>query len=159
MNLMQETRALPAEIAGLNLDYLARKLLDDDALEAEKRNGEQLWTETRALRAIGEYRQFLALMKWHPEAVLVPSEDIDEVWHLHVLNTSNYFADCERVFGHYQHHFPTLGESEEVMEEHLKGRTETMGLFEAAFGAAPESYGESPYLRCSGRCRRCGRRE
>ena len=153
------TRTLPESIANLDLGYLGRKLLDDDAFEAKRRNGDRLWDEQRVERALNEYKQFLALMHWNPEAVHVPSEDIDEVWHTHVLNTARYQADCETIFGRFQHHFPTFGESEEVQEEHLKGREETLRLFEEAFGATPESYGPNAYLRCSGRCGRRCRRE
>ena len=78
---------------------------------------------------------FLALMLWHPTAVIVPSEAIDEVWHTHVLNTARYAADCETIFGRFKHHFPTFGQSEEVLEEQKKGQEETLRLFEEAFGA------------------------
>src|SRR6516225_6629435 len=131
------TRTLPESIANLDLRYLGRKLLDDDASEARRRNGDRLWDEERAERALNEYRQFLALMHWNPEAVLVPSEDIDEVWHTHVLNTARYQADCETIFGRFQHHFPTPGESEEVPEDHMNGIDETRKLFEEAFGEVP----------------------
>jgi hypothetical protein len=46
------TRTLPESIANLDLDYLGRKLLDDDAVEAERRNGERLWDEERVERAL-----------------------------------------------------------------------------------------------------------
>jgi hypothetical protein len=142
------TRTLPESIANLDLAVLGRKLLDDDEFEARRRNGERLWDEERVERALNEYRQFLALMLWNPEAVLVPSEDIDEVWHTHVLNTARYQADCERIFGRFQHHSPTFGESEEVQEEHMKGRDETLKLFAAAFGEVPPSYTFNDYLKC-----------
>lgn len=149
------TRTLPASIANLDLRYLGRKLLEDDASEAQRRNGERLWDEERVERALNEYRQFLALMYWKPEAALVPSEDIDEVWHTHVLNTARYQADCEAIFGRFQHHFPTFGESEEVQEEHMKGRDETLKLFEQAFGESPHSYTDNDYYKCRrNRCRR-----
>ena len=149
------TRTLPESIVNLDLGYLGRKLLDDDAFEAQRRNGERLWDEQRVERALNEYKQFLALMHWNPEAVLVPSEDIDEVWHTHVLNTARYQADCETIFGRFQHHFPTFGESEEVQEEEMKGRDETLKLFEEAFGEGPRSYTSDAYERCRrNRCRR-----
>ncbi len=151
-------RNLPEAIARLDLDYVGRKMLDDDAFEAARRNGERLWDEQRVARALGEYRQFLALMYWNPEAVLVPSEDIDEVWHSHVLNTARYMNDCDAIFGRFQHHFPTFGQSEEVLEEHAKGREATMEMYREAFGSVPASYDESEYFRCTGRCgRKCRR--
>jgi hypothetical protein len=153
------TRTLPESIAYLELDFLGRRLLDDDACEASRRNGERLWDEERVERALHEYRQFLALMLWNPEAVLVPSEDIDEVWHTHVLNTARYQADCEAIFGCFQHHSPTFGESEEVQDEHMQDRDETLKLFEEAFGEVPRSYTCDDYLKC-GRINpdaKCGR--
>jgi hypothetical protein len=160
MTLTHVEHSLPTEIAELNLEYIGRKMLDDDAFEAERRSGERLWDEERVARALTEYKQFLALLKKHPQAVIVPSEDIDEVWHTHVLNTARYAEDCARIFGRFQHHFPTFGESAEVLEEHMKGREETMRLFEEEFGEVPASYDVSAYTRCTGRCgRRCRRIE
>lgn len=160
MMILETTiRALPESIENLDLGYLGRKILDDDAFEAQRRNGEQLWDEERVTRALQEYKQFLALMQWYPNAVLVPSEDIDDVWHTHVLNTARYQADCESIFGCFQHHAPSSGGSEEVQEEELKDRDETLELFEQAFGEVPESYTASSERRC-GRVtaeRRCGR--
>ncbi|MGQ0635957.1 MAG: glycine-rich domain-containing protein [Planctomycetaceae bacterium] len=151
------TRTLPESIANLDLGDLGRKLLDDDAFDAERRNGERLWDEQRVACALNEYKQFLALMYWNPEAVLVPSEDIDEVWHTHVLNTARYQAECETIFGHFQHHCPTFGESHEVQEEQAKGRDKTMKLFEETFGEVPQSYTFSDYRKC-GRRPKCGNR-
>jgi hypothetical protein len=150
------TRTLPESIANLDVGYLGRKLLDDDASEAQRRNGERLWDEERVERALHEYKQFLTLMHWNPEAVLVPSEDIDEVWHTHVLNTARYQADCETIFGRFQHHLPTFGGSEEVQEEQMKDRDETLKLFEEAFGEVPQSYTfNAAYEKCRRiKCRR-----
>lgn len=160
MTLLETTtRALPESIANLDLDYLGRKLMDDDAFEAQRRNGDRLWDEDRVARALQEYRQFLALMLWYPNAVLVPSEDIDDVWHTHVLNTARYQADCEAIFGCFQHHFPTFGASEEVQDAHMQDRDETGQLFVEAFGEIPQSYDTSADNRC-GRAtvdRKCGR--
>lgn len=153
-------RTLPESIANLDLQYLGRKLLDNDASEAERRDGERLWDEARVERALYEYRQFLALMLWHPEAFIVPSEDIDEVWHAHVLHTARYEADCEAIFGRFQHHAPAGGEeSGEEQDELLQGRDETLQLFAGAFGEVPPSYGASDYRKCgrADEAPKCGR--
>lgn len=154
------TRALPESIQSLDLSDLGQKILDDDAFEAQRRNGEQLWDEVRVARALHEYKQFLALMHWHPDAVLIPSENIDDVWHTHVLNTARYQADCQSIFGCFQHHSPSSGTSDEVQDQHLNDRDETLQLFEAAFGEVPQSYAINSERRC-GRTtveRRCGRK-
>lgn len=153
------TRTLPESIENLDLGYLGRKLLEDDAFEAQRRNGDLLWDEGRVARALHDYKQFLALMHWNPEAFLVPSDEIDDVWHTHVLNTARYQADCETIFGCFQHHSPSMGASEEVVEAHTNDREETLRLFEEAFGEVPQSYTVDANRRC-GRTvaeRRCGR--
>lgn len=153
------TRTLPESITNLDLGYLGRKLLDDDVFEAERRSGERLWEEARVACAVQEYKQFLALMLWYPEANLTPSDDIDDVWHTHVLNTARYQADCQAIFGCFQHHFPTFGASEEVQEAHTKDRDETLKAFEKAFGEVPQSYDAQTDRKC-GRAtadRKCGR--
>src|SRR5262249_39319225 len=33
----------------------------------------------------------------------------DRFWHMHILDTRKYAADCDAVFGHFLHHFPYLG--------------------------------------------------
>jgi hypothetical protein len=153
------TRTLPESIENLDLGYLGRKLLDDDAFEAQRRNGELLWDEERVARALQDYKQFLALMHWNPEAFLVPSDDIDDVWHTHVLNTARYQADCETIFGCFQHHTPTFDASEEVQDAHMNDREETLRLFEEAFGEVPQSYTINANRRCRRTVveRRCGR--
>lgn len=152
-------RTLPESIANLDLSDLVWKLLDDDEAEARRRNGERLWDEARAERAVSDYRQFLALMYWHPEAFLVPSEDIDAVWHTHVLHTARYQADCETIFGRFQHHAPTFGTAAEAQAELDQDGDHTLHLFEEAFGEIPQSYNVQAYGKCgrSADYGKCGR--
>ncbi|HSW20197.1 MAG TPA: hypothetical protein VLJ86_23450, partial [Ramlibacter sp.] len=49
--------------------------------------------------------------------------DIDRFWHMHILDTRKYAADCEASFGHFVHHFPYLG---------LRGEEDAQAL-QAAF--------------------------
>lgn len=58
---------------------------------------------------IALYRCFLKICLLNPEASIVPSKAIDEVWHAHLLDTSKYRADCDRVFGRFMDHFPYAG--------------------------------------------------
>lgn len=58
---------------------------------------------------IALYRCFLKICVLHPEASIVPSKAIDEVWHAHLLDTAKYRADCDLVFGHFMDHFPYAG--------------------------------------------------
>ena len=60
-------------------------------------------------RAEAGYRQFLKLAAKYPDAPIVPSEEVDEFWHMHILDTQRYAADCERIFGYMIHHDPYSG--------------------------------------------------
>ncbi|MGN6085250.1 glycine-rich domain-containing protein [Trinickia sp.] len=63
----------------------------------------------RIERAEAGYRQFLKLAAKYPDAPIVPSEEVDEFWHMHILDTQRYGADCERIFGYMIHHDPYSG--------------------------------------------------
>jgi hypothetical protein len=70
------------------------------------------WTYEDAQRCCQLYKNFLFLIKKHLPLSLVPTREIDEFWHNHILYTRNYLRDCEQLFGHYLHHEPaTTGEN------------------------------------------------
>lgn len=60
-----------------------------------------------------QYRRFLALqaaLKVERNSfTIVPNRLIDEFWHQHILDTQQYIADCEAIFGEYLHHYPYFG--------------------------------------------------
>ncbi len=64
------------------------------------------WTPERFSQAVTGYRNYLALHKAVPGTHRVPNNDVDEIWHRHILNTKRYMADCEAYFGYYLHHTP-----------------------------------------------------
>ena len=41
--------------------------------------------------------------------MLPPSEEVDEFWHNHILDTRKYKQDCEQIFGFYLEHYPYFG--------------------------------------------------
>jgi hypothetical protein len=67
------------------------------------------WSFGFAARAITEYRRFilLAVVAGHP---VTPSDQVDQVWHLHLLYTKSYWERfCPEVLGRPLHHEPTTG--------------------------------------------------
>ena len=56
-----------------------------------------------------EYKRFLILSKKYPDEFLVPTKSIDLIWHAHILFTKKYHEDCDKIFGKYLHHMPSLG--------------------------------------------------
>lgn len=88
--------------------WAAIQLLDLDPV-AKKLREKQRWDATRITRAEQEYLEFLFLLAKHPKETMVPwSEDLDEFWHTHILDTTKYRRDCSAVFGRYIHHNPHL---------------------------------------------------
>ncbi|WP_310618817.1 glycine-rich domain-containing protein [Flexibacterium corallicola] len=76
------------------------------------------WPQEDALRLLEEYRNFLrrvqdrikspdshALERHSP-----PSVEVDILWHTHILFTSKYMEDCQRLFSCYLHHEPKVPE-------------------------------------------------
>lgn len=55
------------------------------------------------------YCKWLVLHMCYPDAELTPNEILDEYWHAHILDTKAYADDCQKLFGHYLHHYPYFG--------------------------------------------------
>ena len=90
---------LSSKFSCLNLDFILNKL-SSEYYELPR------WPENLAAQIIEFYRRFLWLNYIYPEAKLVPTRDIDECWHIHILNTKRYVEDCQALFGRYFHHQP-----------------------------------------------------
>jgi hypothetical protein len=132
---------LPATVAALDFTAIKRKLLDPS-----ERNG--FCAEQVALAEL-EYRRFLALCVWHPDAELVPSRLVDDFWHPHILDTMAYVRDCESIFGGYLHHYPYMGMgSPKAIRELENAFQKTKALYEEYFGPYPE--GKMAAARCGG---------
>jgi hypothetical protein len=68
------------------------------------------WSADQAQRVEGDYKRFLyALAHNRPEVIISPpSQEVDEFWHQHILDTRKYRNDCQTIFGHYVDHTPGL---------------------------------------------------
>ena len=78
------------------------------------------WTVKAAKTAIALYRNFLYLLLKYPDKLILPSQEIDEVWHAHILHTREYREFCDLVFGRYIDHSPSehkLNAQFEVMQD------------------------------------------
>jgi hypothetical protein len=71
------------------------------------------WSLEYSLRAILEYKKFIFLVCISSHS-LTPSDEIDQVWHLHLLYTQSYWIDlCENILNRQIHHDPTRGQEEQ----------------------------------------------
>ena len=92
------TTNICSSVAEIDLDPIHELLVNGS-------NGPR-WTPVKASYAIALYRTFLHLCVKYPGERLVPTPDIDTVWHSHILDTRKYQKDCQKLFGKYLHHSP-----------------------------------------------------
>ena len=93
------------------------------------------WTLEEATLAIEQYRKFLFLYHRYPEQQIVPSQEIDKVWHCHILDTAKYREDCDTLFGRFIDHWPYFGMRDESDRQNLEDAfVQTQALFEECFG-------------------------
>lgn len=98
---------------------------------------EQGWSLAAADAAIEEYRRFcwLACTAGQP---VTPSAAVDEVWHLHLTYTEDYWQRfCPEVLRQCLHHGPTRGGPTEATR-YRRQYAETLAAYERAFGPPPE---------------------
>lgn len=76
-----------------------------------------------ALMAIKLYKRFLWLVyKFGDKYPIVPTKEIDEVWHNHILHTKHYHEDCQKIMGRFIHHTPSDGSEADTQKlaEHFQ---------------------------------------
>lgn len=92
---------------------------------------------------IEEYRRFafLAVAAGHPVS---PSDAVDQVWHLHLLYTRNYWGEfCPRVLGTTLHHGPAQGGAQE-QEKFSDWYAKTLSSYRTFFGEPPADIWPEP---------------
>lgn len=107
---------------------------------------EQGWSLAEADHALEEYRRFcfLACAAGHP---VTPSEAVDQVWHLHLIYTEDYWLRfCPEVLGTALHHGPTRGGPSEA-RRYAAQYAATLKSYEHYFGPPPERWWPSVHER------------
>jgi len=97
---------------------------------------ENNWTIEFTERVIEEYRRFMFLC-CISKKMRTPSDEVDQVWHLHMIYTQSYWEDfCQNTLGQPIHHNPTKGGQEE--------RRKFWELYEDTKIFYQEKFGEKP---------------
>ena len=79
--MLCRTRAeIEPAVAGIDLDRIVWKVINDPY--------KPKMSDDDVLRAVYQYRRFLSLKLRFPGANLVPTDDIDLIWHTHILDLS-----------------------------------------------------------------------
>ncbi len=99
---------------------------------------ENNWRLQYALRVVQEYKKFMFLIcvAGHP---LTPSDQVDQVWHLHLIYTQSYWRDfCQNTLGKFIQHGPTKGGSAEKAK-YGNWYEKTKELYQIKFNQLPPS--------------------
>lgn len=98
------------------------------------------WSELKSDNIIYEYKCFLELMRLYPDKIFSPSQEVDEVWHAHILHTLLYAKQCQEIFGRFIHHNPT--DPADIATDSNKDAinySNTLCFYKTAFGRDPPS--------------------
>lgn len=114
------------KIQALKLETVRKKL--------GERKGWWWRLTTDASKLEKEYRQFLYLIAQNPEKPMIPwSQNLDDFWHEHILDTQKYAQDCQAIFGKFIHHDPHLPKGSKTHNE----------SFDATRKAYKDNFGKS----------------
>ena len=139
--LTMPANEIDSRVNNMNLDRIVWKIMKDP-FKADM-------TEDQVLFAVKQYKRFLNLKIKYPELNLVPTDDIDMVWHSHILDTEQYAKDCANLFGKFLHHNPFFGEfGNETQKEMGIMFKETSDMWLHEYGEALET---PVYFRCDGK--------
>jgi len=149
-----DSKALWQSLRGFSLDDPAHAVPFSVRLQRE-----QGWSSAHTSRVLDEYRRFLFLAATSDD-LMVPSDAVDQAWHLHMLDTPSYWNDlCGRVVGHALHHTPSRGGYAEDAR-HASAYDATLRRYGEAFGeAAPADIWPCARERFAGRYRRIDTRD
>lgn len=113
------------------------------------------WSVRFAERAVEEYKKFAYLACVSGQAV-TPSDEVDQVWHLHLTYTRSYWDRfCTDVLRKPLHHDPTQGGSDED-KKYERQYEQTLAFYEREFGHRPPSdiwpasdirFGKAAYMK------------
>ncbi|WP_298608944.1 glycine-rich domain-containing protein-like [uncultured Thiothrix sp.] len=94
------------------------------------------WTETYMERVWFEYKRFLFMLAT-TESFICPAEDVDQIWHTHLIYTRSYWNDlCQNLIGKPLHHVPSRGGKTETSDFYRCYAT-TLECYQTLFAEAP----------------------
>lgn len=118
---------------------LSRLILDDPVspLSFSRRLAkENNWSGTYTARVVEEYRRFLVLCM-AASHICCPSDQVDQVWHLHLTYKRSYWDDlCRSILKRPLHHEATRGGTFE-QQKHVCLYHQTITSYAQFFGQTP----------------------
>lgn len=135
-----------------------RKPISIDLLKAYERSDAKPagWNTNDAERALLRYEKFLLLAAKYKHLPHAPTQDIDVMWHLHMLQPVAYYQDCMALFGEIFDHDGGFGKGvgESTVLQQVFANTST--LWERDYQEAYVTTGTTNPVNCwhdcQGRC-------
>ena len=97
-------QSIEEKIQALDLVDIKKKLCNPPNI------GGYSWPKEGADEVEKQYKQFLLQSFYDKQngkpVTSPPSTVVDIFWHMHILFTKKYHADCKYLFGYYLHHDP-----------------------------------------------------
>ncbi|MFI0848383.1 glycine-rich domain-containing protein [Mesorhizobium sp. IMUNJ 23232] len=119
------------------IDAYAIGPADTELSFASRLARENDWSDGYAAEVIGEYKRFIYLICISAGS-LTPSRDVDEVWHLHLTYSRDYWERfCRDTLNRDLHHTPTEGGPTEA-GKFYDLYNDTLRSYEAEFGVRPQ---------------------
>jgi hypothetical protein len=123
-DLITALTRMTIEPAGAKFTFIDRLAQDND------------WTRAFAARTFTEYQRFLYLAAT-AERPITPSDQVDQVWHLHLTYSRHYWdVLCGKILGKPLHHGPTAG-GEQEDARYADQYATTLNRYRQTFGEAP----------------------
>jgi hypothetical protein len=114
-------------------------------------------TQDETVESAERYLKFLALVQKYPDAIIAPTRDIDEMWHLHMLHPVAYYRDCMSSFGEIIDHDGGFGSEPEEAPVLAATFDYTAQLWQQEYGE-PYVSNDAGSVKCTRNCvSRCKR--
>jgi hypothetical protein len=114
--------------------------------------------QSEAIESAERYRKFLTLIQRHPDTVIAPTRDIDEMWHLHMLHPVAYYHDCMASFGEIIDHDGGFGSEPDEVPVLAATFAYTAALWKKEYGEDYLVGDASGAVKCTRNCvSRCKR--
>lgn len=95
-------------------------------------DGGRKFSEKECELAEIDYKRFLKLELKYSKKNLTPTDMVDHMWHMHILDTIQYRNMCNEIFGYFLDHVPSYDEKHEE-----DAFTETVNLYHSEFKEGP----------------------
>ena len=115
------------------------------------------WSDDQIRHELSRYEKFLLLAQRHPGQPLAPTKNIDEMWHMHMMNPRAYYNDCQRLFGDILDHDGGFGSNADELPVLQRTFDKTAELWKKEFSEPYVSKSEDPRMTscwhdCQSRC-------